>query len=551
MVETLSFEHRGIPGWGWHFSSDLLFFDKTIHTLTILPHAAPRRIYHKLYALLIPICTILPSLPLPLRRLRAEVLRDRIPQPIMAVSFPSHRIQEESAQIHSPHVQFKQKARAATTDKSSQVPSPITIPPSPPILVAPEPESPGISSSSAAARQPRATHSVRAARNAGSPAASPSPLALRIPEKPSKSKGSSFLNFFSVKEPSQQAFEEYERRMRAKGPTSDGRTGSGGLPGVSSAKMPAMVPKVNSNWDGVPQAIKLKEKEKKSGAPARLDKFSRSISTAGSDRSKKTVSSTNSSETSSVRFKPGFSRFDSSSGTGDLYGWESASPTNDSRDQFENADVQSDHRSASISSQLRKRMALSSHPVRTPHVPENYLDTDLPPLPSASGHASHGFPLSGKEIPLYTPAQSSSSTITSSESSPVTPYDFSPITGGSSRHLGYGTDQPHFITTTLVIPDDDELVIRSAGPQILGPPASAKRKEKKPAPSPQYKPDRFDPPDTPVQSGKSRSMGKDHVGVVSSTGKNPSLDRSTLVEIRSEPEPKTKKRNKKPLMFGK
>ena len=183
----------------------------------------------------------------------------------MAASFQSHLIQEKPAHIRSPHVQYQHETRPAATDASSQGSITITLPASPSVLTIPEPDSPGISSSSATPRQSRATHAARSPRIARSPAESPAPLSLRIPEKQPKSKGNSFLSFFSVKEPSQQAFEEYERRMRAKGPTGDGRTITGGISGVSSAKMPPSVPKVNSNWDGLPQVIKLKEKEQPDG----------------------------------------------------------------------------------------------------------------------------------------------------------------------------------------------------------------------------------------------------------------------------------------------
>lgn len=464
----------------------------------------------------------------------------------MAMSFQSHLIQERPAHVHSPHMQCQHTTRPAATDASPEGSITITLPASPSVLAIPEPDSPGISSSSAATRQPRATYSVRTPRSGRSPAISPAPLSLRIPEKPSKSKGSLFLNFFSVKEPSQQAFEEYERRMRTKEPTGDGRTVTGGISGVSSAKMPASVPKVNSNWDGLPQVIKLKEKEKKSGGQVSLGKYSRSISTAGSDGSKKTSSSTISSENSSLRSKPAFSRFDSGSGPVDLYGWESASPLNDSREQFEVADGNRDDRCGSMSSRTRKKMALSSHPVRPTQGLDDYLNTELPPLPSALENGTHGYSLSKREIRLDTPAQSSSSTITSSEPSPVTPHGSSPIACSSSRQLDHGTDQHHVMKTTLVIPSHDEVIIRSAGVEILGPPASARRKNKNSALFVQHELGRFDPSDTLVaarQLANARLSDKDHTGVVSATFKD------SLVDFESGP--KTKKRNKIPLLFAK
>lgn len=383
---------------------------------------------------------------------------------------------------------------------------------------------------------------MRTPRSARSPAESPAPLSLRIPEKQSKSKGKSFLNFFSVKEPSQQAFEEYERRMRAKGPTGDGRIVTSGVSGVSSAKMPASVPKVNSNWDGLPQVIKLKEKEKKSGGQASLGKYSRSISTAGSDASKRTASSTTSSENSSLRSKPGLSRLDSGLGPGDLYGWESASPMNDSRDQFEIADVKRDNNCGSMSSRRRKKLALSSHPVRPAFASDDYLNTELPPLPSALENRSHGFSLPESETIPDTPAQSSSSTITSSEPSPVTPYGSSSIAYSSSRQLDHGIDQHHVTTTTLIIPNRDEVIIRSADVEILDPPATARRKDKKPGLFVQHELRRFDPSDTLMTASQLESIrlsDQDHAGVVSATSKDSPID--------FEPGLRAKKRNKIPL----
>lgn len=464
----------------------------------------------------------------------------------MAMPLQSHLIQEKPAHTHSPYVHDKHKTRLATTDALPQGSITITVPASPSVLAISEPDSPGISSSSAAARQPRATHAVRTPRSARSPAASPAPLSLRIPEEPLKSKGSVFSKFFSVKEPSQQAFEEYERRMRAKGPTGDGRSTSGGIPGVSSAKMPASVPKVNSSWDGLPQMVKLKEKEKKSGGHASLSKYSRSISTAGSDGSKKPASSRTSSDNNSVRPKSGFSRFDCGAGPGDLYGWESASPMNDSKDQFEIADVKRDDRRGSISSRTRKNMALSSHPVRPAQVPDDYMNIELPPLPSALGNGSRVFALPERETIPDTPAQSSSSTITSSEPSPVTPYGSSPIACGSSRQLDDGIDQHHVMTTTLFIPNHDEVILRSAGVEILGPPASARRKEMKPAPFVQHEPERFDSSDTTVTASQPENIrlsAKNHTVVVSATFKDS--------PVGSESGPKAKKRNKLPSLFGK
>lgn len=394
----------------------------------------------------------------------------------------SDLIQEEPVQTHMPHLQYRDRKRpaiASTSPLNSMPASSTPFSPASPAFSAVStpsiPVSPGCSSSSCAARQPRDNPAVGSIRSARQSSAALSPLSSRTSEKPSKSK-SSFFNFFSVKEPSQQAFEDYQRRMRAKGNASDGRTAWTGVPGVSSAKMPATVPKVNSNWDGVPQVIKLKGKEKKMGGQPQLGKYSRSIGTSRSDDSKSTSSSGISSLKGSVRPKPGSSRFDSGSSLGDLYGWESAGTANDIRDQLDTADVKGDAK-GSLPTSRSQNTSFPTQPPQPPPVPQSYLDIELPPLPSALRQSSHEVPQPDVEIMPEPPAHWSSSAATSAEPSPVTPLGFFPIT--STAQVGYFTDQHQLKPTTILIPARDEVIIRSAGVQILGPPASARRKEKK------------------------------------------------------------------------
>ena len=108
-------------------------------------------------------------------------------------------------------------------------------------------------------------------------------------------KGGSLFSFLSVKEPSAQAFEDYQNQIRKKSQGQKGRPTPVGMPGVSSAKLPPTVPKVNTKWDGVPLALKEREKEKekakdpkrlsvsaassKNGLPSRPSQLSRSDTT--------------------------------------------------------------------------------------------------------------------------------------------------------------------------------------------------------------------------------------------------------------------------------
>jgi hypothetical protein len=85
---------------------------------------------------------------------------------------------------------------------------------------------------------------------------------LPAKSKTAKRKGSSIFGFFTIKEPSAAAlasFEEYTRKRAATSRRGERANGSG-MPGISTAKMPANVPPVNSKWDGIPKALKGREK---------------------------------------------------------------------------------------------------------------------------------------------------------------------------------------------------------------------------------------------------------------------------------------------------
>ena len=78
------------------------------------------------------------------------------------------------------------------------------------------------------------------------------------PPLPQKKKGS-FLSGIFAKEPTITALASFEAEVKAK----YGATTPQAVPHVSSQRMPEFVPKVNSRWDGVPEVVKLREKEDK------------------------------------------------------------------------------------------------------------------------------------------------------------------------------------------------------------------------------------------------------------------------------------------------
>ncbi|KAI9722739.1 MAG: hypothetical protein M1812_001670 [Candelaria pacifica] len=113
------------------------------------------------------------------------------------------------------------------------------------------------------------------------------------PTKTGRKKGGSIFSFFALKEPSTQAFADFQEQARRQAAAKNGRPIAVGLPGVSSAKLPPTVPKVNSKWDGVPETAKDKHKRNPSsqkrtgitglagGPPRRSTSTLSSISTSG------------------------------------------------------------------------------------------------------------------------------------------------------------------------------------------------------------------------------------------------------------------------------
>ncbi|KAK7613186.1 hypothetical protein BKA81DRAFT_381627 [Phyllosticta paracitricarpa] len=116
-------------------------------------------------------------------------------------------------------------------------------------------------------------------------------------KKPKKSKmrAISLLGFLAVKEPSANALDHFarqeQRRAEAKGSIS--------IASVSHQKMPEGVPKVNTKWDGLPEAVKTRpgtSTDRQSTARS----FSSSRLSTGTEDSKRSKSTT--STTSTIDF---------------------------------------------------------------------------------------------------------------------------------------------------------------------------------------------------------------------------------------------------------
>lgn len=81
---------------------------------------------------------------------------------------------------------------------------------------------------------------------------------LNLSQAPPKKKSSILSGFFS-KEPTISALAQVEADLTAKHGAATPHT----VPHVSSRKMPEHVPKVNSRWDGIPETVKMREREER------------------------------------------------------------------------------------------------------------------------------------------------------------------------------------------------------------------------------------------------------------------------------------------------
>ena len=294
-----------------------------------------------------------------------------------------------------------------------------------------------------------------------------------ISTKTSKTKGASFFGFLTVKEPSARALLDYEEHVRKQTQIHSGRLTAVGMPGVSSARLPATVPKVNSKWDGVPQAVKEKEKEnqahrrRSSTLAGRSFRASSSAITHSGNDHAQFSSSTLGSEASRRNGGTGSSVFSSQiasqSSLGTMSGWEdgSISSGSDTRDLYRRNNLQS----------------LSSYSSTT-------LAESTPLTSYGSGNqmmamANEGGTLADLGYFPPVPRLTESDPLRSVESAASVASRTLPLTTASSR--GGPTPAPHENTISRTsspssrIPQAD-VSVKSSGTDVLGPPATVRPK---------------------------------------------------------------------------
>ena len=286
---------------------------------------------------------------------------------------------------------------------------------------------------------------------------------LKTSSNPPKKRSNFLSGLFNVKEPSAQALQDYQRQLMKQG---GGRVTAVGMPGVSSAKLPATVPKVNSKWNGVPQTLKEKEKQHDT-AKESISALDRQLGTSSSGGSEqRSLSTANSSTKRLSRGTLGEMSIQSGSSNNlaDLYGWENDSYHSGSS----GIDFATEHRpTTSQTTSSWSAPPLQQNSSFPPHDPPRPPAMPLPPT-EQSPPSRFGSP--------NPPALSYSPLLTPYESSPATPDAPSPLISLTSPESA-ASPQENTKITLLDLPGSAEgVIVRSAGINILGPPAAAKRK---------------------------------------------------------------------------
>ncbi|KAL5116278.1 hypothetical protein ACEQ8H_005836 [Pleosporales sp. CAS-2024a] len=101
-----------------------------------------------------------------------------------------------------------------------------------------------------------------------------------------KKKKTSVFGFLSIKEPSQDALKQYADAQRKQAAEKDSASLSGSQPSTSiyaGKKLPDTVPKVNTKWDGVPDALKKHRKKSRNSVHSQSSQTSRASTATCSD----------------------------------------------------------------------------------------------------------------------------------------------------------------------------------------------------------------------------------------------------------------------------
>lgn len=248
-----------------------------------------------------------------------------------------------------------------------------------------------------------------------------------------------------------------------------------GMTGVSSAKLPATVPKVNSKWDGVPQAVREKEREREANrrqstsSAARSFRASLSAITHGGGDLAQISSSTLDSQASRRN-----------AGTDpSIFGSQSASQANLwTGSGWENGSISSGSDTHDLRCRINSQ-SLSSHSSTTL--------AEITPLTSdESAHrmmlmASDGGASTDLEYFPPVPRLTESNSLQSVESAASVELRSPPFTTASSQDAITATTHRHDRSkaSSISLPTaQTDVSVKSSGADVLGPPATVRSKAK-------------------------------------------------------------------------
>ncbi len=294
-----------------------------------------------------------------------------------------------------------------------------------------------------------------------------------------KKKSPLFGGLFQVKEPTQVALNQVAAQLISQ----HGSTSATRVPNVRMEKMPDFVPKVNSKWDGIPEGVKKREKDRKQrergqGSSTRRDSGIYSDyefpSQEDRDRGRDHLNSRNSSSTT---------------GSFGSRGRSSGSHTNSTRARFYAPSVNS---SGDLASQQRTNHACVRASSFQSNSASNPSDAGLAESPLEISAPSPGIPsLSGPSGPVRSseyqvgdarmpslkglnPIHESPSpnirTLPKIDAAP-SPETFSSQSPQETSPASRSPRPMHSRYDTVI---GDEVTLTSSGPGVLGPPAASK-----------------------------------------------------------------------------
>lgn len=279
---------------------------------------------------------------------------------------------------------------------------------------------------------------------------------------PPKKKSSLFGSLFAVKEPTALAINQVTAQMIAQ----HGSTSARKVPNVSMEKMPQHVPKVNAKWDGIPDAVKQRDRREKQRARA-AKRQSMTSSTVRSHSSERVgrPSGSRASEHSGHSHESRARSLHSSSRKHDSYAPNPhrfyAQSVNSSGDLA--AQQRPDDEESRPSSAYSPPPSLKSSSSKS--VADGIGSDDIPPPPKIPAHLA---PAMAKDKRRTTspvapsadavPGQTRSPAVTPREGSPVTPIQQNDE-HGAGFHIATGRR--------------DEMSLVSSGPDVLPLPGSA------------------------------------------------------------------------------